>query len=438
MRVKVTTPVSDAIRVTGLSPGTIAGLASPEHRIQQKFDAMGGQAFFGDLASKEEGKIWTFANGSCICYNATLHAGFVIYGAIYQKWLSLGGLSWGIPSTDELGTPDGVGRFNHFNDGTASIYWTPDTGANAIWGAIRQKWSEIGWELSVLGYPITDELGTPDGVGRFNHFQHGGSIYWTPNSGAHAIYGDIRAKWESLGWETSYLGYPTSDEVDFAEGGRANEFEHGGIYWWPDTGAIDLRDVIVHYTGLHCFGETDWDQGSTADEPYAILAVTTPQIATTTKTQTYSGVDGGETRPDLLEIYRGRPYGINIGSVLMENDFGDPNKYKEQVQAVVMGVHTAGTLALGLIPVVGPIIAAIAGPALGTLMPSIGGAISDAFDWGDDRVGSSTVTLSGKQMVLLAARTPNSNFNGIGFKAESPLMSGLGASYKTYFGIVPV
>ncbi len=284
---------------------------------------------------------------------------------------------------------------------------------------------------------MTDELGTPDGVGRYNHFSNAGSIYWTPGTGACVVYGDIRKKWESLGWETSYLGYPKSDEVDFPEGGRANEFQNGGIYWWPDTGAIDLRDVIVHYTGLYCFGETDWDQGSNSDEPYAIIAMTTPMSVDTKTTQIYQDVDAGEARPDLLELYRGRPYGINLGSVVMENDFGSPDAYKKQVQDVVMGVHTAGTLALGLIPVVGPIIAAIAGPALGSLMPSIGGAISDAFDWGDDRIGSGTTTLSARQMVLLAARTPNSEFKGIGFKAESPLISGLGASYKVYFGLVP-
>jgi hypothetical protein len=40
-------------------------------------------------------------------------------------------------------------------------------------------------------------------------------------------------------------------------------------------------------------------------------------------------------------------------------------------------------------------------------------------------------------MVLLAARTNNSTFKGIGFKAETPLIAGDGASYKIYFGIIP-
>ena len=45
-------------------------------------------------------------------------------------------------------------------------------------GDIRNKWLSIGGASSVLGQPLTDELTTPDGIGRFNHFQ-GGSIYWT-------------------------------------------------------------------------------------------------------------------------------------------------------------------------------------------------------------------------------------------------------------------
>jgi hypothetical protein len=414
-------PEPNAVRVRGIERQVFF---SPELILRQRFNDLGGENFFGPLQRGLTGKAWYFKNAA-LCYNSTLRQAFEIHG-----------LAWGVPSTDELGTPDGVGRFNHFNDNSASIYWTPSTGAMAVWGDIRKKWAALGWERSPLGYPTTDELGTPDGVGRFNHFA-GGSIYWTPSTGAAAVWGDIRSKWASLGWEQSYLGYPTSDESDFPEGGRANSFQHGGVYWWPDTGPIDLRDVVLHYTGLHCFGETDWDQGSSADEPYVIISVTTPQRAQTFNSRVYQGVDAGESMPDLMEVYRGPPYGINIGTVIMENDFGDPNRYRDEVNKIVMGVHTAGTLALGLIPVVGPVIAAIAGPALGSLMPSLGGAVNDLLDFGDDRIGSGNLSISAKLMVLLAARTNNSIFGGIGFKIESPLISGSGASYKAYYGVVP-
>jgi uncharacterized protein with LGFP repeats len=135
-----------------------------------------------------------------------------IQGAIRDKWASLG---WeqsflGYPVTDETKTSDGGGRFNHFQGG--SIYWSPSTGAFVVHGAIRDEWAVLGWERSFLGYPVTDETGTPDGFGRFNHFQ-GGSIYWTPSTGAHEVHGVIRDKWASMGWERSFLGYPISDEL---------------------------------------------------------------------------------------------------------------------------------------------------------------------------------------------------------------------------------
>lgn len=82
-----------------------------------------------------------------------------------------------------------------------------------VHGAIREKYLALGAEASILGYPLTDETTTPDTVGRFNHFQNG-SIYWTPRTGAHEVHGLIRDLWSSQGWErNASLGYPVSDEM---------------------------------------------------------------------------------------------------------------------------------------------------------------------------------------------------------------------------------
>lgn len=156
-----------------------------------------------------------------------------VYGAIRAKWVALGAFFGflGHPGTGESATPDGRGRFNHFEGG--SIYWTPQTGAFEVHGSIRDKWAATGWERG-FGYPLTDETTTPDGRGRYNHFERG-SIYWTPQTGAHVIYGAIRDHWASMGWERSRLGYPTSDEKDWpgVAGGRCSDFEHGRIVWSP-------------------------------------------------------------------------------------------------------------------------------------------------------------------------------------------------------------
>jgi hypothetical protein len=155
-------------------------------------------------------------------------------GLIDEKYRALGGCGsfLGAALTLETQTPDGVGRYNVFENG--SIYWTPTTGAHEVHGAIRDKWKEVGWEAGVLGYPVSDEIRAPDGDGRYNVFENG-SIYWTPRTGAHEVHGVIRDKWAELGWEAGALGYPISDEYE-VPGGRQNDFERGSIRWDAATG----------------------------------------------------------------------------------------------------------------------------------------------------------------------------------------------------------
>ena len=130
------------------------------------------------------------------------------------------------------------GVFQHFEGG--SIYWSAITGAYEVHGAIEGKWAVLGWEQGFLGFPLTDELITPGGRGRYNHFE-GGSIYWNPETGAYEVHGAIRDLWAWLGWEQSSLGYPVSDEYSAPEcgqGGRRSDFEDGYICWTPTHGAI--------------------------------------------------------------------------------------------------------------------------------------------------------------------------------------------------------
>jgi hypothetical protein len=150
-------------------------------------------------------------------------------GAIDAKYRALGGCGslLGVPKSNELGTPDGVGRYTVFERG--SIYWTAATGAFEVHGVIRDQWKALAWESGPLGYPIADEATTPDGTGRYNVFERG-SIYWTEATGAHEVLGAIRDKWKEAGWEAGALGYPTSGEYD-VPGGRKSDFQHGSITW---------------------------------------------------------------------------------------------------------------------------------------------------------------------------------------------------------------
>lgn len=163
--------------------------------------------------------------------------------AIDDKYFALGGPNGflGQPvdagaGSQEMETANHRGRFRDFAGGT--ICWSPETGAFEVHGEIRVKWAQFRGELGFLGFPLTDELPTPDGHGRYNHFQ-GGSIYWTPETGAHEVHGAIRRQWANMGWERSWLGYPTSDELSTPDGhGRYSEFQRGIIYWTPEGGTV--------------------------------------------------------------------------------------------------------------------------------------------------------------------------------------------------------
>ena len=156
--------------------------------------------------------------------------------AIDDKWRQL---AWLGPPVDEgagseeMALPDGRGRARDFQNG--SIYWTPEHGAWEVHGAIRVKWAQLGGVRSVLGYPVSDEAGCGPGAGRFNHFE-GGSIYWREATGAHEVHGAIRDLWAHLGWQSSWLGYPVTDEHGTPDL-RGNTFEHGTITWTPSGGA---------------------------------------------------------------------------------------------------------------------------------------------------------------------------------------------------------
>jgi hypothetical protein len=268
--------------------------------VSRYLDLGGAASFLGNPVGAETavagGTVQNYEHGAL--YNSSGSGTHYVLAAILGRYQQIGGpAAIGFPTTDETGTPDGVGRYNHFSLASgASIYWTPNTGAHAVLGAIRGKWASLGWETNLgypttdetstpdgvaryndfsrpdgasiywtgaagahaiqgliraewiaagqgpaMGYPTTDESVTPDGVGRYNHFSlaSGASIYWTPNTGAHAVLGAIRGTWASLGWEAGRLGYPVSDEYGIA-GGRRSDFQHGYITWTASNNTIQV------------------------------------------------------------------------------------------------------------------------------------------------------------------------------------------------------
>jgi len=245
----------------------------------------------------------------------------LIFGAILDKYESLGGAAdsdLGFPTINEvagLAGPDT--RVSTFSaSDKPAIFWTPDTGAFAVRGAINAAWDKLGGSAGALGVPIEDErydgdnvsqkftggeltwnlgtktftstppefadnlvglevpsdaatlinlawrasggLGGPLGarqgqqstIGDNGAAQGyaGGKIFYSPDTGAHAVTGAILSKYESLGGATGDLGFPVGTESDGGvPNSRISSFSAADkpvIFWTPDTGAIVVRGAI--------------------------------------------------------------------------------------------------------------------------------------------------------------------------------------------------
>lgn len=222
--------------------------------IDQKYQALGGaNGFLGAPQISEQtapdgtGRYRHYAGGSI--YWHPLTDAHEVHGFIRAKWAKLG---WersflGYPKTDETDSSGGAnGRFNLFQNG-AILWRRGTTEAFENHGAIRDKFGQMGWEAGFLGFPTTDETKTPDSIGRYNHFENG-SIYWKPSISAHEIHGWIRHYWASQGWERSSLGYPISDELPTYKDSndRFSDFENGVVYWkHGQTSATPLWKLVI-------------------------------------------------------------------------------------------------------------------------------------------------------------------------------------------------
>ncbi len=253
-------PVDDEYDISGVSGGrqTDTGgghfLWSPATGVHVSYGAIydkytewgGPSGYFGMPVSDEYagyvGRAQDYEHGAVTWYSAA--GAHVVYGAIYLKYNELGGPASAIgPAlTDEIDV-DGVAgaRANEFLNGR--IYWSPETGTHAVYGGILHTYLDRGGP-GALGLPVTDEFDISglDG-GRESDFQFA-KIYYHPATGAHEVYGAIYAKWMDFGGPTGGLGMPTTGEYD-AGSGRGSDFQNGRIYWSAATDAHAVYGAVL-------------------------------------------------------------------------------------------------------------------------------------------------------------------------------------------------
>ncbi|MFF9691385.1 hypothetical protein [Streptomyces sp. NPDC014623] len=249
------------------------------------------------------------ADGDCQVY---WPAPYEVCGTIRDKYNELGGPNsfLSLPKSNELTNPDGYGKRTEFLNGP--IYWSPQGGAHPVVNHFFAAWARNGYEAGKVGYPTSDEIVNPDGVGRRQYFERS-TIYWKLNE-AYAVGGAIRDKWGEAGWESGYLGYPISDEFTTPDGlERGSRFEHGMIYWTeaygahPVSGGLLAKWTLSGYEkGPYGYPITDQKpRGSSFDQEFQFGTMGFPTDPASGATPEEGDIDPtvDEQRPVTLEDF---------------------------------------------------------------------------------------------------------------------------------------
>lgn len=249
-----------------------SAVASPESdaadAINQAWEAAGGSGSVvgskdGDVFQVGEGFGQKFSDGKIFFTPAT--GAHLLYGAVLDKYESLGGPAdsdLGFPNIDEV--PGLVGKGSRVSTFSASdkpaIFWTPDTGAWAVRGALNAAWDKLGGSSGALGVPVEDERYDGDVVSqKFS----GGQLSW--NASTNTFTSDppgladtlagldvprdpttmINLAWRASGGLGGPLGARQGEQTKIGDDSAAQGYASGKIFYSPPTGAHAVTGAIL-------------------------------------------------------------------------------------------------------------------------------------------------------------------------------------------------
>ncbi len=140
-----------------------------------------------------------------------------------------------------LGAPDGAvykigadGYGQNFAGG--KIFYSPETGANVVTGQVLAKYDSVGGPEGDLGFPTGNEAdgGAPNSRVSTFAAKDQPLIFWTPDYGAVIVRGAMNAAWQKLGGATGDLGVPVADQTENGEV-ITQRFAGGAVSWDAST-----------------------------------------------------------------------------------------------------------------------------------------------------------------------------------------------------------
>jgi uncharacterized protein with LGFP repeats len=150
---------------------------------------------------------------------------------------------------------DGLGQ----NFAGGKIFYSPQTGANVVTGQVLAKYESVGGPRGDLGLPTSSEadggLATESRMSTFAAKDQP-VIFWTPDYGAVIVRGAMNAAWQKLGGAAGSLGAPMADQTE--SGDMITQRFSGGVISWDrakNTFSTEPSNLASGLTGLTVPGQ---------------------------------------------------------------------------------------------------------------------------------------------------------------------------------------
>jgi len=171
------------------------------------------------------------------------------YTKITKRYIAIGenGSVLGASVYGEFAVKGGSAqRYQH-----GRISYSSATGAIETRGSVGRRYAALGAEESPLGFPVNQEGSVASGKGVRQRFEHG-RIFWSSQTGAWEVYGNIDDRYRALDRTDGVLGFPLSGRTEVkGDRGAYQVFEGGRIFTSPGNGTHETRgDIDVRYKKL--------------------------------------------------------------------------------------------------------------------------------------------------------------------------------------------